>query len=110
MRATTRTVTTIVTLIAITLLFNTPSVAAADVAEIEQRRLFAPTASELASENEGRIYIYDGLRDSDIERAMEQHFNRIENMMFIRTIKTDEKGVIKRDETTGEIEIEDDGC
>jgi hypothetical protein len=31
-------------------------------------------------------------------------------MMFIRTIKTDEEGEIKRDEETGEAEVEDDGC
>jgi hypothetical protein len=105
-----RTLNTTGLVIAITLVINAPSVDAADVAEIEHRRLFAPTESELNAEDAGQIYIYDGLRDRDIERALEQHFNRIENMMFIRTIKTDEKGAIKRDTATGEIEIEDDGC
>lgn len=83
---------------------------ATDVSEIELRRLFEPTQAELSAEQEGRIYIYDGLRDTDIQRALEEEFNRVENMMFIRTIKTDKEGEIKRDEETGEVEVEDDGC
>jgi hypothetical protein len=83
---------------------------ATDVSEIELRRLFEPTQAELSAEQEGRIYIYDGLRDTDIQRALEEEFNRVENMMFIRTIKTDKEGEIKRDEETGEAEVEDDGC
>jgi len=110
MRAIARTIWTTSCVLAPPLLFAAPSISAADVADIEQRRLFDPTAGELAAEHGGRIYIYEGLRDTDIERAMEQHFDRIENMMFIRTIKTDEKGAVKRDAATGEIEIEDDGC
>lgn len=62
-------------------------VSAADVREIELRRLFEPTPSELAQEEKGRIYIYDGLRDKDVQRAMEQEFDRVENMMFIREKK-----------------------
>jgi len=83
---------------------------AADVSEIELRRLLEPTQAELAQERNGRIYIYDGLRDVDIDLALREHFNRVESMMFIRTKKTDEKGEIKRDVDTGEIEVEDDGC
>jgi hypothetical protein len=83
---------------------------ATDVYEIEQRRLFEPTDSERAAEHQGRIYIYDGLSDRDIQRAMRHHFDRIENMMFIRTIKTDNEGQFKRDPDTGHVEIVDDGC
>jgi hypothetical protein len=83
---------------------------AADVSQIELRRLLEPTPSELAQERNGRIYIYDGLRDTDIDVALREQFGRIEYMMFIRTKKTDETGALKRDEKTGEAEVEDDGC
>jgi hypothetical protein len=83
---------------------------AADVSEIEQRRLFSPTEAELASEAEGRIYIYDGLTGVDVQRALNEEFDRVEHMMFIRTKKTDKQGRVKRDAETGEVEYEDDGC
>jgi hypothetical protein len=83
---------------------------AADVSDIELRRLFDPTEAELASEAEGRIYIYDGLTDRDVQRALNEEFERVDNMMFIRTRKTDEAGEVKRDVETGEVEYEDDGC
>lgn len=83
---------------------------AADVSEIELRRLFDPTQAELAAESEGRIYIYDGLTDIDVQRALNQEFDRVEHMMFIRTRKTDESGKVKRDTGTGAVEYEDDGC
>ncbi|WP_295882450.1 hypothetical protein [uncultured Thiohalocapsa sp.] len=84
--------------------------AAADVSEIELRRLFAPTEAELAAEADGRIYIYDGLTDMDVQRALNEEFERVDNMMFIRTRKTDESGEVKRDADTGAVEYEDDGC
>lgn len=83
---------------------------AADVSEIELRRLFDPTQAELAAESEGRIYIYDGLTDIDVQRALNQEFDRVEHMMFIRTRKTNESGKVKRDAETGAVEYEDDGC
>jgi hypothetical protein len=86
------------------------AVSAADVREIELRRLFEPTTSELAQEEKGRIYIYDGLRDKDVQRAMKEEFDRVENMMFIREKKTDEKGEVLKDPETGEVVVEDDGC
>ena len=91
----------------------TSAVSVADesgVAEIDLRRLLEPTASELAQEQEGRIYIYEGLRDIDIEHAMDSEFDRVEHMMFIRTRKTNEKGEVVRDPNTGQAEVEDDGC
>jgi hypothetical protein len=82
----------------------------ADVSRIELRRLFEPTASELAAEALGRIYIYEGLRDIDVRRAMDEEFDRVESMMFIRLIKTDETGKVERDLETGEVVTTDDGC
>jgi hypothetical protein len=83
---------------------------AADVRDIELRRLLEPTEAELQQEAAGRIYIYDGLRDTDVERAMEEQYERIENMMFIRETKTDENGDVLKDPATGEDVVEDDGC
>jgi len=80
------------------------------VAAIEMRRLLQPTPGELAQEQKGRIYIYDGLRAVDVENAMDTAFDRIENMMFIRVRKTDEHGKTLRDPATGEVQFEDDGC
>ena len=54
--------------------------------------------------------IYEGLRDIDIQRAMDEEFGRVENMMFIRTIKTDETGKTARDPETGVAVTSDDGC
>ncbi|MGD8275279.1 MAG: hypothetical protein PVJ30_04920 [Thiohalocapsa sp.] len=88
----------------------TASVPAGDVRDIELRRLFDPTQAEVASEAEGRIYIYDGLTDVDVQRALNEQFQRVENMMFIRTRKTDKAGEVKRDAETGEVDYEDDGC
>jgi hypothetical protein len=81
-----------------------------DVAAIELRRLLEPTGAEIAQEQKGRIYIYEGLRDIDVERAMDSEFDRIDHMMFIRVRKTDAEGKVARDPETGEVEVEDDGC
>jgi hypothetical protein len=86
------------------------SALADDVRDIELRRLFEPTDAEQAAEAKGRIYIYDGLRDTDVQRALDEEFERVDSMMFIRTRKTDASGEVKRDEETGEEEYEDDGC
>jgi hypothetical protein len=93
------------------LLFSFSSLAYADdLYEIEKRRLFSPTPAELSAEASGRIYIYDGLRDVDIDHAMEHDFRRIEAMMFIRTRKTDQDGEVLKSPETGMNVVEDDGC
>jgi hypothetical protein len=88
-----------------------PAMAAAtDVSEIELRRLFDPTEAEIAAESGGRVYIYEGLRDIDVKRAMDEEFDRVEYMMFIRTRKTNATGELAKDPATGVVETEDDGC
>jgi hypothetical protein len=88
----------------------TSSALAADVRDIQMRRLLEPTPAELAAEKDGRIYIYESLTSADIDKAMMQEFNRVESMMFIRVPKTDASGAPRKDEITGEILYEDDGC
>lgn len=83
---------------------------ARDVGEIERRRLFEPTPGELRAEAAGRIYIYEGLRDTDVERALEEEFKRVQNMMFIRVKPTDEDGEPRKDPKSGAEYVQDDGC
>ena len=45
--------------------------------------------------------IYDGLDNNTIERALDKHFDRIDNMMFVRIHHVDDDG---------EDYDEDDGC
>lgn len=83
---------------------------AGDVSDIELRRLFAPVPAELAAEAAGRVYIYEGLRDADVERALEEAFERVGSMMFIRTKLTDDSGEVRRNPETGDEIVADDGC
>jgi hypothetical protein len=84
--------------------------AASDIRDIQMRRLFEPTPAERAQERNGRIYIYESLTQDDIEHAMDAEFDRVESMMFIRVPKTDESGKVMRDQDSGEVITEDDGC
>ncbi len=76
----------------------------------QERLLLDPPASQLRQEARGRVMIYDGLTDARIEQAMDTQFERIDSMMFVRTIVTDDNGAILRDEDTGSAVVEDDGC
>ncbi len=67
----------------------------------QQNVLFSPGPSILQAEAKGRIMIYDGLQNETIELAMNEQFDRIENMMFVRTQYLQEDG---------EYEVEEDGC
>jgi hypothetical protein len=78
------------------------------VGQMQERRLFEPTEAELHQEAEGSVYIYDGLTDKSVQRALDQEFERVGNMMFIRTIATDDQGVPKRDPYTGELQQDED--
>jgi hypothetical protein len=74
------------------------------------KRLLSPDENQLKLERQGRVYIYDGLRDRDIHRALNEQFDRVESMMFIGTVITDEKGKPKKDIGTGLILTEPDDC
>lgn len=51
------------------------------------RRLMQPTPAELDKERSGNVYIYDGLSEREVESALDTHFERIERMMFVGTVK-----------------------
>ena len=55
-----------------------------DLRDVELRRLFQPTSAELRQEQSSRVYIYDGLKEADIDRAMQEQFQRVDSMMLIR--------------------------
>jgi hypothetical protein len=76
----------------------------------QSRRLMHPTADELNWEQSGNIMIYDGMTDRQVSAAMDDHFGRIQSMMFTGIIVTDEKGKPAEDPVTGDIITENDGC
>lgn len=76
----------------------------------QENMLLKPSASQLELEKRGRIMIYDRLKDTQITQAMDTQFDRIQSMMFVRTIATDSEGEILRDKDTGDVVVEDDGC
>ena len=82
----------------------------ADLNDWYMQQLFEPSETQLAMERRGRVMIYDGLHDKDVQRALQQQFDRVEYMMFTGTVVTDERGEPARDKETGEILVEDDGC
>ena len=87
------------TLFTVSILFSSTSVYAVD--EYQNSVLFSPSPGILKAEAKGRVMIYDGLDNETVELAMSEQFNRIENMMFVRTQYLQEDG---------EYEVEEDGC
>ena len=76
--------------------------------QLETRRLFEPTESEMRNEAAGSVYIYEGMTDRAVNQAMEDEFERVEHMMFINTVRTDAEGKPLRDPDTGLIAADDD--
>jgi hypothetical protein len=60
----------------------------------QERRLLAPTAAEEHMESQGRVYIYDGLHEETVDRAMDTQFDRVQNMMFVGTKYTTATGEV----------------
>lgn len=75
----------------------------------QNNRLFAPTAHQRQQEKRGSVVIYDGLKDTTIDKAMDKAFDRIQNMMFVRIIRTSTDGQPKH-QKNGQVMVEDDGC
>lgn len=73
------------------------------------RRLMQPLPFERAKEQRGSVYIYDGLTEQEVEAALGLHFDRIQYMMFVGTVKTDASGEPLRD-AGGQPVQESGGC
>lgn len=76
--------------------------------EYQLDQLLNPTAEQIAMEKDGAVIIYDGLKDSDIRLALDSQQERMESMMFINVIWTDEEGKPLTDPETGEVLVDDD--
>lgn len=104
--------------LAVSLLLLTLGIAATGTAFAEPagarawkvNRLLNPTDADRVSEAKGRVMIYSGLTDKDVERALDRHFDRIEHMMFVRTVVTDDAGEAQREPESGRAIVESDGC
>jgi hypothetical protein len=96
--------------IAIFAFVSTIQSAYADPDSWQMATLFSPSPTQLEREAKGHLVIYHGMRDIDVERAMDEQFERIETMMFTATIVTDQTGEPLRDRETGAFITEDDGC
>lgn len=81
------------------------------VLDWQLKALFTPYKGQRKSElTKGTVYIYQYMTDKTVELAMDKQFDRIENMMFIGVIVTDEMGEPVIDEETGKTIKEDDDC
>jgi len=74
------------------------------------RRLMEPSPSELETERKGNVYIYDGLTDREVETALNAHFGRIQNMMFVGTVKTAKGAEPSQHDEPGQLIQESGGC
>jgi hypothetical protein len=100
-------------ILAFTLATGMAAAANADSASMkswQMTRLFEPTQADRKSEDKGRVMIYDRLTDKDVERALDEQFDRLEHVMFTRVIVTDESGEPRRSEDGAVVTESDDGC
>jgi hypothetical protein len=74
------------------------------------KRLFEPTPAQLQRETRGQVFIYHGLPDTVVDRAMTQEYDRLQSMMFTGVIITDDQGSPINDPETGTFLTVDDGC
>ncbi|MCB1724927.1 MAG: hypothetical protein H6959_10370 [Chromatiaceae bacterium] len=72
--------------------------AAADDGDYYHDALLNPSKAVLLAEHRGRVTIFDGLDEDVVDRALDEQFERIDHMMFIRTRHVQEDGVVASDD------------
>lgn len=95
--------------IAVSMLATGNTFAAQQYEKWQKQRLMQPTKPQLENERRGHIFIYDGMSEQDVDRAMDQAFGRIDSMMFIN-IKTKEDGGNVPSTNNDTSDTDDDGC
>ena len=80
-------------------LINLTAAAETVYSQIDEKLLVEPEPLQIKKEATGQVIIYDRVREETIDSALDNNFNRIEHMMFINTIKENDKG---------ELEVDDD--
>lgn len=78
--------------------------------EWRMQRLMEPSPRDLEKERKGSVYIYDGLTEREVDDALETQFARIQNMMFVGTVKTDARGKPLQDAESGKSVRESGSC
>jgi len=82
-----------------------PALAAGTYDSYQRNALFNPSQSQLQAEARGRVMIYDGLDNREVEQALDTQFERIEHMMFTRIPRAKPD-----DDDDEQVIVEDDGC
>ena len=77
--------------------------------EFQLDQLLDPSEEQLEMEKDGQVFIYDGLKESDIKLALDQQQHRMHSMMFISVVWTDDNGQPVVDPYTGEV-VTDNDC
>lgn len=83
-------------LLSVMVVISDPSDAGA-LGRWQYEQLVRPSEAQLAMERQGRVNIYYGLRESDVDWALDTQFERIDSMMFVRMIRVTEAGELTMD-------------
>jgi hypothetical protein len=74
----------------------------------QKQMLLEPSYQQLHQEDRGQVFVYNGITSADIDLAMDRYYDRIDNMMFVNTVWTNEKGEPEIDPYTGNPIVDDD--
>ena len=76
----------------------------------QHQQIHHPGKAQLQRERQGRVTIYDGFTDREVDSILDRHFRRMDYMMFTRIKLTDQRGRVLKDRVTEKDITEDDGC
>ncbi|HOP15880.1 MAG: hypothetical protein H6956_07350 [Chromatiaceae bacterium] len=70
----------------------------ADSSDYYRDALLNPSKAVLLTEHSGRVTIFDGLDDHLVDQALDQQYERIGRMMFVRTRHVRQDGSVESDD------------